>query len=171
MYSKPGATLFCRRGSRKGLGVSNRNTAVVAHYLDGRVLKGNTQDFSPQQPNFHILPLDGSRGVHVLCRDLKAIFFVKDFAGDPKRADLRGFISGPAETTQGRKIAVRFEDTELLCGYSISYLPRRGGFFIAPADSGSNNQRIFVITSGAAEICEGKAAEQLVQRVLDSMAA
>ena len=102
---------------------------------------------------------------------LKAVFFVKDLAGDPNRVDLRGFIQAPPESTHGKKIAVRFSDGELLCGYSLSYSPRRDGFFMFPADAGSNNLRVFVLAAVDAQIEEGTAAEELAQRILDSRAA
>ncbi len=71
---------------------------VVARYLDGRVLKGATHDFSPNRPGFHV-EVDGTGEVIELrCRNLKALFFVKSFAGDPARQDLKGFVAGPHET-------------------------------------------------------------------------
>src|SRR5919106_3366543 len=33
--------------------VQNR---IVARYADGRVLKGNTADFAPMKPTFHVVP-------------------------------------------------------------------------------------------------------------------
>ena len=49
---------------------------VVAHYTDGRMLKGTTQDFNPNRPSFHIKPVGGGPAVEVRCALLKAIFFV-----------------------------------------------------------------------------------------------
>ena len=144
---------------------------VVAHFLDGKVLKGVTRDFSPNHPAFHVFPRAGDPGVQIRCNQLKALFFVRDLTGDPQRTDLRGFIAGPAETIHGKKIAVRFVDGELLCGYSLAYSLRRGGFFMFPADTRSNNLRIFVVVSDGTEVREGTAAVELAQRVLDSKAA
>ena len=69
------------------------------------------------------------------------------------------------------KIAILFSDGELVCGYSLSYSPRREGFFIFPADSGSNNLRIFVVASSATQVAEGMAAEDLAQKTINSKAA
>ena len=102
---------------------------------------------------------------------LKAVFFVKDPGGDPTRIDLRGFISAPPESRHGKKLAVQFTDGELVCGYSMSYSPYRDGFFLIPADPGSNNVRVFVIAAADAQIMEGAAAVDLAQRVLDTRAA
>jgi hypothetical protein len=125
---------------------------VVARFLDGRVLKGVTRDFSPNRAMFHIDPQDGATTVELRFRQLKALFFVASLEGDPSRQDVRGFIHGPVETQQGKKVAVRFRDGEFICGYTLSWSPDREGFFMFPADVGSNNQRIYVITSSTLEV-------------------
>lgn len=139
---------------------------VVAHFTDGRLLKGTTQDFFPNRPRFHVQPSDGGPGIEIRCRDLKALFFVKEFAGNSARRDLRGFLSSPGETAQGKKVAVRFKDGELLCGYSLSYMPDREGFFMFPSDSGSNNLRIYVVVAATVEVKAGPAADVLANKVL-----
>jgi len=143
---------------------------VVARYLDGRILKGVTHDFSPNRPIFHIDVGDGSPAIELRHRQLKALFFVKRFEGDPAHQDVRGFVHGPAETQQGKKIAVRFKDGEFMCGYTQSWSPEREGFFLFPSDPGTNNQRVFVITTSTLEIKAGPAAEVLAQRVLGAQA-
>ena len=139
---------------------------VVARYLDGRVLKGVTRDFSPNRVMFHVDPQDGSTTIELRFRQLKALFFVASLEGDPSRQDVRGFVHGPAETQQGKKIAVRFRDGEFICGYTLSWSPDREGFFLFPADTAGNNQRIYVVTSSTLEVKAGPAAEVLAQRVL-----
>lgn len=144
---------------------------IVARYLDGRVLKGVTRDFSPNRGIFHVDVQEGAPGVEMRFRQLKALFFVRSLEGDSAREDVRGFVHGPAETQHGKKIAVRFRDGEFLCGYTLSWSPDREGFFLFPADSSANNQRIFVITGATLEIKAGPAAEVLAQRVLNSASA
>ncbi len=144
---------------------------VVVHSLGGKLLKGTTQDFFPNRPVFHVQPTDGRPPAEVKTRQLKAVFFVKDFAGEAKRRDVRGFITGPSETAQGKKLAVRFKDGELLCGYSLSYSPEREGFFMFPADPGSNNLRIYVVTGACADVRTGPAAEAMAQKSLGTEAA
>ncbi len=139
---------------------------VVARFADGRVLKGTTQDFFPNRPSFHLVPQEGGKPLEVRCKELKAVFIVKDFAGDPARQDVRGFVERPGQAPQGKKLAVRFRDGELLCGYSMSYLPDRSGFFMLPADTGCNNLRVYVVTAAAAEIKAGPAADALAQKAL-----
>ncbi len=142
------------------------NNLVVARYVDGRVLKGVTRDFSPNRGIFHVDQQGGGQTVELRFRQLKALFFVRSLEGDPARQDVRGFVLGPAETQQGKKIAVRFRDGEFVCGYTLSWSPDREGFFLFPADAHSNNQRVFVITASTLEVKAGPAAEVLAQRVL-----
>jgi uncharacterized protein DUF6982 len=156
-------------GSSGGIAMTE-TTRVVARFADGKVMKGTTQDFFPNRPAFHLLPSGGGTGIEIRCRQLKAVFFVKSFEGDPKRKDLQGFMSAPPETAQGKKIAVRFKDGEVICGYTLSYAPDRDGFFVFPADAGGNNTRIFVVTAATAEVKAGPAAELMIQRLLGSKA-
>lgn len=141
-------------------------TRVVAHLNDHKIIKGTTQDFFPNRLSFHVLPMSGGAAVEVHCKNMKALFFVKDFVGNAARRDIAGFVAGPAETGQGKKIAVLFKDGELLCGYSLSYMPGRGGFFVFPSDKNSNNLRVYVVASSATEVKAGPAADVLAQRIL-----
>lgn len=142
---------------------------IVARYLDGRVLKGTTQDFFPHRPTFRLRPEKGP-AVDVALKELKAVFFVKDYAGNAKREDIRGFLEAPDENQHGYKIAVRFRDTELMLGYSLSYSALRPGFFVWPADTGSNNLRIYVMTHATVDVKTGAAAEVVAQRALSKAA-
>lgn len=143
---------------------------VVARFTDGTTLKGTTQDFFPNRPFFHMQPLGGGVGVQVQSRRLKAVFFVRDLGGDPHRQDVRGFIAGPGENAQGRKIAVRFKDGEMLCGYTLSYTPDRDGFFVLPADTQGNNIRVYVVRAACQEVKCGEMADALARKSLDSAA-
>src|SRR5438105_4378532 len=93
------------------LALKNR---VVAHFLNGRVMKGTTQDFIPTRPFFHLIPNEGGAGLQVRQTELKALFFVKDHTGNPQRVDVPAFTGGPSENAYGKKIAVRFPDGELI---------------------------------------------------------
>ena len=52
---------------------------VVAHFLDGSLLKGYVQEFNPAQTFFHLLKdtTSGNKLILIKTIDLKAIFFVK----------------------------------------------------------------------------------------------
>jgi hypothetical protein len=121
---------------------------VVAHYQDGHVLKGVTNDFLPAKDRFHLQPQDGTPGskpAEVMVGELKALFFVKEFTGDPAHTRSQDFEAGKAPS--GRKIRVEFKDGEVMVGTTQGYQPNRPGFFVIPADLHSNNERCFVVTS------------------------
>jgi hypothetical protein len=125
---------------------------VVARFADGRMLKGMTSDFFPNKEFFHVsvTTAGGAESVEIRTKDLKALFFVKDFMGDPEYAERKAF--DPARPTAGRRIKVVFEDGEVLVGTTTGYQPGRPGFFLEPADANSNNERCYVVTSAAEEI-------------------
>ena len=138
---------------------------VVARMLYGKRIKGTTQDFFPNRPAFHIQPTDGKPSIEIQVRDMKALFFVRDLAGNRQYKAVRGFAKGTMTSAQGKKIAVHFKDGELLCGYTLSYSPERETFFMLPADGGSNNLRVCIVTGSAGEIRVGPAAETLAGKV------
>jgi uncharacterized protein DUF6982 len=126
---------------------------VVAHYQDGHVLKGVTNDFLPAKDRFHLVPADsppGSKPAEVLVGELKALFFVKDFAGDPAHKRSQEFEAG--KQPSGRKIRVDFKDGEVMVGTTQGYQPNRPGFFVVPADAQSNNERCFVVTAATSGV-------------------
>jgi small nuclear ribonucleoprotein (snRNP)-like protein len=126
---------------------------VVVRYQNGEVLKGQTSDFLPTKPVFHLSLVDAPPSAPSLLVQLtgvKAIFFVKDFAGNREREEILGFSS--EKPVVGRKIKVTFHDGETLVGTTQGYDPTRSGFFIIPADPDSNNDRCFVVASAAKEI-------------------
>jgi hypothetical protein len=119
---------------------------VVARYLDGRLVKGYTFDFGPPKARFHIFPEPSASGTstQVLLRDLKALFFVRDLVGDPARQDAK---QPPASGSTGRLVEVRFRDGETIVGTAEGSWTDNPGFFLVPADEGSNNLRVYVLTA------------------------
>jgi hypothetical protein len=88
--------------------------------------------------------------IEISIKDLKAVFFVKDFAGNPQHVKSNEF--DPSRPQNGRKIRVEFKDGEVLVGTTMGYQPGRQGFFILPADTGSNNERCYVVSAFTKEI-------------------
>ncbi len=58
---------------------------VVARYVRGSLVKGLTRDFFSNKSRFHVTPMDGAadKPIEVTINDLKAVFVVRDFTGDP----------------------------------------------------------------------------------------
>jgi len=126
-------------------------SAVVARFLDGRVLKGTTHDFAPNKPTFHLHGVcDASeRGLIVPIGTLKALFFVKTYEGDAKHVEDLDVASAAG---QGRRIIVTFADDEVVAGFTTGYAKDKQGFFVVPADPRSNNARIYVVTTSVKKI-------------------
>jgi hypothetical protein len=125
---------------------------VVVRYVDGRLVKGITQDFFPNKDRFHLRPdtANPEEPAEILIRDLKAVFFVKDFAGNQEYNERKEYSNG--DKAQGRKVEVLFVDGEKLVGSTLGYDPNRLGFFLFPVDPESNNIRVFAVTAAVKSV-------------------
>ena len=122
---------------------------VVARFRDGHLVRGYTADFHPSKPQLHLSTEPQSSDTLFLpLAQLKALFFVRDFAGDQMRVDRHDFSTAP----QGRKVAVTFHDGEILIGSTLGYRGEGNGFFVHPADPRSNNVRVFVAPGATQQI-------------------
>ena len=122
---------------------------IVARFLNGKIVKGYTQNFFPNRPVFHVLPMDAASKTdpeEIQVSELKAVFFVRDFFGN-KGYDERKVLN-PREKVQGRLIEVTFRDGEVLLGSTTGYDPKRSGFFFFPIDPKSNNIKAYILSSG-----------------------
>ena len=121
---------------------------IVARFQDGKMVKGYTQNFFPNRPVFHVLPMDSAsttKSVEIRVSELKAMFFVRDFMGN-KDYDERKLLN-PGEKVQGRLVEVTFMDGEVLVGSTTGYDPKRPGFFFFPVDPKSNNIKAYILSS------------------------
>jgi hypothetical protein len=135
---------------------------VVARFVDGRLLKGTTRDFSAGKPVFHVFQDEDMKSppIRVLLADLKAVYFVRSLTGDKdhhERLDL------DASRGQGRPLRVTFHDGEVSMGFTVGYAPDRPGFFLVPVDPDSNNLRVFVVRKAVAKV-EFLTAEALARK-------
>ena len=117
---------------------------VVARFLDGRTLKGTTRDFGPNKPQFHLFPWgeESDKPLDIVIGALKAVFFVKSYEGNSAYDEDNSFEKAQG---QGRKLVVHFKDGETIAGFTMGYSPKNQGFFLIPADSESNNARIYIV--------------------------
>jgi hypothetical protein len=122
---------------------------VVARFNDGRIVSGYTNDFHPSKPQLHLSPNHRQgESTFIPLAQLKALFFVREFVGDPTRVDSKVFSDPP----QGRKVEVTFQDHEVMVGSTLGYRGQGSGFFVQPADGRSNNLRVFVTASGIQQV-------------------
>jgi len=126
---------------------------VVVRYADGRIIKGYTEDFSPTNPSFHVRRYpSGASGdlAEILVKDLKGVFFVRDFLGDPTYREKKEFFGGVKII--GKVLEVTFKDGEVIIGSSLSYDEERPGFFFSPADPKGNNLGVFVVSQAVSKV-------------------
>jgi len=116
---------------------------VVAHYLDGRILKGLSIDVDVLKPICHVRS-SGGPAVEVKLADLKALYLVRELEGDPGRHESTQVAQGDNRLHGSTIVTLRFSDGERLVGLMNRYPPNRPYYFLVPADPGSNNIRILV---------------------------
>jgi len=117
---------------------------VVVRRLDRGVFKGFVDSTSYLRPgSIEMLDREG-RAVHVPIDEIKAVFFVRDFEGNPQRSERKLFRSRPR--LAGLWVHMTFKDGEVLEGLLPSNLAelQPQGFLMTPADLYSNNLKIFV---------------------------
>jgi hypothetical protein len=125
---------------------------IVIRFADGRIKKGYSQDFFPNKPLFHLARNhsgESQEPQEIRVADLKAVFFVHSFAGNPDYEERKMFADG--DNPQGRKVEVVFADGEILQGAVLGYRSDQAGFFLFPADPKSNNMKAFVVNASVKE--------------------
>jgi len=123
---------------------------VVVHMVDGTIHKGVTQDFRHDVTSFHVLPAEGGGiPMRISAREMKALFYVKDYLGNRDFNSRKAFESSRRD---GRHAIVTFEDGETIWGVVPSYDPKALGFDFYPSDPDDNNLRIFVVNRSVRSI-------------------
>ena len=132
--------------------MANEENRVVVHYLGGKLAKGYAFDFNQDKDMFH-LSTDRTKTdmIEVSHSDIKAVFFVKTFEGNPEyRCPEMG--KDDLKCLSGVKLFVEFKDGESMYACTWGYSPARKGFFIFPIDREDNNNKIYVIKSSTTSI-------------------
>jgi hypothetical protein len=124
---------------------------VVAHFIDHAIVKGTSMDVDPGKPLFHIRTED-QQSLEVSLDQLKALYFVKDFAGRPDYKEAREAKDGDSRLRGSHQVQMTFQDGEQLGGLMNRYPPNRQFFFVLPLDPSSNNIRILVNRDAVTEI-------------------
>ncbi len=125
---------------------------VVVRRLDHSLMKGFVDSASYLGPNgVRMLDSEG-RTLTIPLHEIKGVFFVRDFDGNPQRAERKLFQSRPR--LAGLWVRVTFKDKEVLEGLLPSNLVELSpeGFLVTPADLYSNNLRVFVPRTALSEI-------------------
>jgi hypothetical protein len=135
---------------------------AVLRFIDGTILKGHIRDFSEKSDELILQELD-SDVVRVIKNDvLKAIFFVRTFEGNRQYNEKKTYgIRKP----HGHRTFIKFIDGEDMVGFLEGDVPwEKGfflnrytvndlkGFFLLPADAGSNNIRVFIFAHAVKDV-------------------
>ncbi len=135
---------------------------VVVRFMDGSIVKGSLMDFSETESELRIEEYPSGKVSTVRTEELKAVFFVKSFEGDPTHREIKNF--SVSSTRRGRRVYVRFKDNESLLGYLEGETPwprgfhlskpgdGRKGFFLVPVDEECNNMKVFVVGSAVKDV-------------------
>ncbi len=134
---------------------------AVLRFLDGTILKGYLDAFSEDAAEITVQALGATTKTTVMADQLKAIFFVKTFEGDRHYSEKKSYgIRKP----RGRRTFVKFIDGEDMVGFIEGKVPWEKGFFLSvqtkklkgfyllPADEGSNNNKVFVLASAVRDV-------------------
>jgi len=133
---------------------------VVAHKKSGSLVKGYAElhvdagasGIFAGEPftvpkTLDIQPATEGRVARVPLDSLKALFFVKSFAGDPAYAETKFF--NPESKLEGLWVHISFEDGETTEGvvHNSIALINDPGFLMKPPDPQSNNNAVYILKS------------------------
>jgi hypothetical protein len=116
---------------------------VVVRKLDKGLIKGFIDPNGYLASDVEVLDREG-RLVHVPMSEIKAVFFVRSFEGNPDRAERKVFRSRPR--LAGLWVRITFKDSEVLEALLPNNLLEIDplGYLVTSPDVYSNNIRYFV---------------------------
>ena len=123
---------------------------VVANLLSGEVVKGISLDVDATKPVCHIRTDAGV--VKVKLADTKALFFVRNLAGDPQRNDQQAVAPDDPRQRGATMVEIRFKDGERIVAFTNRYPPRGVFHYVVPVDPASNNSRILINQAAVASL-------------------
>lgn len=135
---------------------------AVLRFIDGTILKGYLEGFTEEAAEITVHDAETKTKTTVNADSLKAIFFVKTFTGDRQYSEKKSYgIRKP----KGRRTFIKFKDGEDMVGFiegkvpwdkgfflSVQKTKKLKGFYLLPADEGSNNNRVFVFASAVRDV-------------------
>ena len=131
--------------------ITSTRKRVVIRKLDKGLVKGFLDPHGYLASEIEVLDRDG-RLVRVPMSGIKGVFFVRDFEGNPDRAERKVFRSRPR--LAGLWVRMTFKDTEVLEALLPNNLLEIEplGYLVTPVDVYSNNVRIFIPRTALTEM-------------------
>ncbi len=120
--------------------------------MNKEVLRGYVNPQTFQKPEgVEMLSIAG-QVVFLPYKDVKGVYFVRDFDGDREHLERKVFTSRPK--LEGLWLRMKFKDDEILDGILPNnlLLISDKGFTVIPPDPYANNQRIYVPKTSLAEL-------------------
>lgn len=123
--------------------LSSTRKRVVIRKLDKGLIKGFIDTGRFLGLEIEVLEREG-RVIRIPLNEIKGVFFVRDFDGDPHRAERKVFHSRPR--LAGLWVRMTFRDNEILEALLPNNLLEVDplGFLVSPPDVYSNNIKIFI---------------------------
>jgi uncharacterized membrane protein len=134
-------------------GKKMHGSQIVAHLIDGTIVKGTSLDVDPKRPNCHLRP-EAGEAIEVALADVKALFFVKSWSGESGRNDAKQPVTGDSRLLGAKLVRVVFADGEEIVGLMNRFPPITPYFYMLPIDPQSNNIRILVNGAAIKEMAE-----------------
>jgi len=130
---------------------------VVVHFADGRTIWGFIPESTGRSEGtltaeaMEVTDTDG-KCLKIQPADVKAIFLVRSFEGDPNYAEYKSFID--RSTGNGVWLRVHFQDGEILEGVGPNTLATflDSMFYLTPPDPRSNNHAVLVSKSSLSQM-------------------
>ena len=132
--------------------LSSTRKKVVLRKLDKSLVRGYVDPRTYLSADgVELLEFEG-RLVNVPLDQIKGVFFVRDFGGNPRHPERKIFHSRPRQS--GLWVRMIFKDHEVLEGLTPNDLLDLdpAGFYVTPPDMYSNNLRVFVPRSSLVEM-------------------
>ncbi len=118
---------------------------LILRKRDGSMLRCSSRiPFSAAFQQITVLDQEG-KVLKLPLSELKAIFFVKDFDGNPHYKAGKEF--GEGSPRAGKIYTVSFHDGEIIKGRVLNLAEENSGFFLYPADPLDNNEKVFIVRS------------------------
>ncbi len=119
---------------------------VIVRTRDGEVIPGFANQDRINKKTLKVITQQGKEQTFSIDK-LKAVFFVKDFQGNPEYDEIK-FLNKQSVSSM-IWVRVEFFDGEVLEGKIANNMELicSPGFYLSPSDQDTNNKRVYVIKS------------------------
>jgi hypothetical protein len=130
---------------------------VVAHFKDGRLLKGLAADPEPATGRLRLTRAGPApEPMEVPLEELKGVFFVKSWEGNSGYVDREDGFEQDSPSTNGtyrlQRTVAGFRDGERMKGYSHNYSPDQSTLSFFPYDPFGNNYKVLIVCSALSDL-------------------